>query len=973
MSLVMDESKEASGQTSSMKSDLNSDIPKRECMPLEEKIENMKNIGHNSVGGGPQIKPPPSGSLNACQTMEKSSTRPLQHKSFPQCVEEGEKRDEASDSFDEAPPKLTRQQVGGKKIARVYMAGDNKENAGHDGEESDDSDDSDDTEFQRSRTWDPPLPQVSTKNTFLHYEDPENLEKHRLRKFQSAPEHMAAAQAVGMKYKKGLEAANESHDNSTVNDETQDASQALTLVESLSNCISQCSTVNNGESTVNDEDHEGMHDGANLSADDDAPRVISLEGNENKEGNGSGNVSPQRQTTGEQWSKNGGSQKNVTHSREVSYISNPSAHDPSRSLEAPSVEGMKAPFEEYKTTTTTTTTMNGNKMYPKNIDGSQERGDNTECAGVGRVVIGHEKIGTQCTEECSTQSQQQERRPKYLAPHKKESGPAPAHKNNSGNHKSGPNHRPLHARQNSNTSDAKKASPLREENGWNHSSNMGFSSTSPKGTATSGGRWRAPTTTEDLIAGDFMASSGYCMPHSMFLRHDQGLYGHGAGQDPHSCNHQDPCGSFPMGAGPSQTGSSPYSPYMSPFSGHLADHHPSSYFNYVHASPSRGNSNNAPPPSTNSYALPQYVKPSMNLHTQPTQAPFNIHTNSSNGSKNNNNNSNGATNGNDANGSNNNAAHGSHHTGNNYTSTSTTGDRSASRAGAHNPHRQSHNIGVGGTYTNNTKMRNPQQQPNGQQRNGLASTTSSSASKLNFSGNKPFVSTPPPPLSHPPFPPSSPAHPRSHPSPPSSSAFPGKGGGGSLSRNVIYDQNNYQVANNNSIKSANVSNNTTSSRHSRGGSAFNSQKTALNGGGTMRPWDRPMGNKYLCTFVVGISECESFNVSRRIIGRGGENMRFISKLCEESCKNDKSVPPGTVVTTKIRLRGKGSGFMERETKQEAEVPLQVNVSTSSRDAYATAKFEMQNLLSSIYQEYERLTRQKYSVKLFEHPENPPTS
>eukprot|EP00397_Hematodinium_sp_SG-2012_P047582 GEMP01054178.1.p1 GENE.GEMP01054178.1~~GEMP01054178.1.p1 ORF type:complete len:433 (+),score=81.12 GEMP01054178.1:132-1430(+) len=140
-----------------------------------------------------------------------------------------------------------------------------------------------------------------------------------------------------------------------------------------------------------------------------------------------------------------------------------------------------------------------------------------------------------------------------------------------------------------------------------------------------------------------------------------------------------------------------------------------------------------------------------------------------------------------------------------------------------------------------------------------------------------------------------------------------------------------------------------------------------------RPWDRPMGSKLLCTFLIGIPEDPQFCVSRRIIGRGGENMRFISDLCRQSCEHDFKAhgPEGEVPTAKIRLRGKGSGFKERDTKKEATVPLQVNVSTSSRDAYETAKREITYLLTSIYRDYVRMYGIEFHVKLFEHPQNPP--
>ena len=59
--------------------------------------------------------------------------------------------------------------------------------------------------------------------------------------------------------------------------------------------------------------------------------------------------------------------------------------------------------------------------------------------------------------------------------------------------------------------------------------------------------------------------------------------------------------------------------------------------------------------------------------------------------------------------------------------------------------------------------------------------------------------------------------------------------------------------------------------------------------------------KYICNYEIQIENDESFKVTSRIIGVKGMN---VQKLLYESCKlyNDK--------TTKLRLRGKGSGYKE---------------------------------------------------------------
>jgi len=117
----------------------------------------------------------------------------------------------------------------------------------------------------------------------------------------------------------------------------------------------------------------------------------------------------------------------------------------------------------------------------------------------------------------------------------------------------------------------------------------------------------------------------------------------------------------------------------------------------------------------------------------------------------------------------------------------------------------------------------------------------------------------------------------------------------------------------------------------------------------------PPGMKFLCAFIIGIQEDRVFQVSKRIIGRGGANTKYISELC-----------PGT----KIRLRGKGSGFKEPTTNQESNIPLQVNLSSPSKEEYSTAKQEMAHLLNAIYATYKNVTGRDVRLRLNEHPRNP---
>lgn len=114
------------------------------------------------------------------------------------------------------------------------------------------------------------------------------------------------------------------------------------------------------------------------------------------------------------------------------------------------------------------------------------------------------------------------------------------------------------------------------------------------------------------------------------------------------------------------------------------------------------------------------------------------------------------------------------------------------------------------------------------------------------------------------------------------------------------------------------------------------------------------GSKYLCTFFVGIDDDTEFCVARRIIGPQGRNMRNCSMI----------VPGG-----KVRLRGKGSGFMERESGRESTEPLQINVSVPSAEGYLVAKHILANLLEEIYRAWKAFCGATVDIRLCEHPRN----
>jgi len=125
--------------------------------------------------------------------------------------------------------------------------------------------------------------------------------------------------------------------------------------------------------------------------------------------------------------------------------------------------------------------------------------------------------------------------------------------------------------------------------------------------------------------------------------------------------------------------------------------------------------------------------------------------------------------------------------------------------------------------------------------------------------------------------------------------------------------------------------------------------------------------KWLCRLPVGIDaddkENVDFEVVRRIFGPGGSNMKRIAA-------NNGA---------KLRLRGRGSGFLEGPKNEEPEEPLVLCVSAATARGYNATVRSLKNLFYDIYQDYRSYRKGKglapvrLSVQVQEHPANPPVS
>ena len=106
--------------------------------------------------------------------------------------------------------------------------------------------------------------------------------------------------------------------------------------------------------------------------------------------------------------------------------------------------------------------------------------------------------------------------------------------------------------------------------------------------------------------------------------------------------------------------------------------------------------------------------------------------------------------------------------------------------------------------------------------------------------------------------------------------------------------------------------------------------------------------KYVCNYLVQIENDENFLVTKRIIEKNG---CFLKKIIQEAC-----IKYGDF-STKIRLRGKGSGYIEHNGK-ESEEPLMLCVSSLNYPTYYNCCMLIDSLLKKVYNDY-----YEYSVKM----------
>merc|ERR1712048_1059644 len=90
-----------------------------------------------------------------------------------------------------------------------------------------------------------------------------------------------------------------------------------------------------------------------------------------------------------------------------------------------------------------------------------------------------------------------------------------------------------------------------------------------------------------------------------------------------------------------------------------------------------------------------------------------------------------------------------------------------------------------------------------------------------------------------------------------------------------------------------------------------------------------------CQFLIGIEQDKSFSVKNKVLGSRGAHVKDIFEK----------------TGAKLRLRGRGSGFLEGPDKKESTDPLMLCVSAPDVASYQDAKDMVTEVLERVYKQY----------------------
>ncbi|KAJ1921930.1 hypothetical protein H4219_000277 [Mycoemilia scoparia] len=111
------------------------------------------------------------------------------------------------------------------------------------------------------------------------------------------------------------------------------------------------------------------------------------------------------------------------------------------------------------------------------------------------------------------------------------------------------------------------------------------------------------------------------------------------------------------------------------------------------------------------------------------------------------------------------------------------------------------------------------------------------------------------------------------------------------------------------------------------------------GGNSESGYSRPSYRSrqlYQETVHIGVESERGFNVRAKVIGSGGENMKFIQN----------------VTGAKVQVKGMGSGFIETSLGSELPEPMHIQVTSYNEDSVKKAKEYCEDLIETIREDYE---------------------
>ncbi len=117
--------------------------------------------------------------------------------------------------------------------------------------------------------------------------------------------------------------------------------------------------------------------------------------------------------------------------------------------------------------------------------------------------------------------------------------------------------------------------------------------------------------------------------------------------------------------------------------------------------------------------------------------------------------------------------------------------------------------------------------------------------------------------------------------------------------------------------------------------------------------EKPTSNKFTCKYEILISNDKEFQISRRLIGSKGCNMKKIIDECKLKLEENGIKTNNINEIVKLRLRGKGSGYKEGPQNKESNESLHLCISSKNQEGLIIAIELVDNLINKIYEDYKK--------------------